>query len=102
MDSLDDLPIDENVNLQNKDAEILKRYFGDSDSDNDNEPILSYKIKILIFAIITFLILSNPIIKRIIRYMPFIGGGEIKYTIVSTMLFSFIMLFAIYGDEYLF
>ena len=99
MDSLDDLPIDENVELSDKNTEILKRYFGD---DIENESILSYKIKILIFSIVTFLILSNPIVKGVIRYTPIIGGGEIKYTIVSTMIFSVIMLTVIYGDEYSF
>jgi len=98
MDSLDDLPVDENVVLTRHDDDILEKYFG---TITESELSVSNELKILITSVVAFLILSNPIVKRLVKFSPFIGGGEVKYMVVSSVIFTIVMLLVLYGNEYI-
>lgn len=93
MDSLENLPVDENVQTSPAEMKALNRYFGNKKT---NKKVWS-EVKEVVIATVLFLVLSTPYFDTLLDYLPHTESPMVKLglkgLIYATLLYvSFIML----------
>ena len=100
MESLNELPIDdESKGLSQNDREIMHKYIGNTSkkfkkSDETSEGLWR-KIG---YAVLTFIILANPLNASLLSKIPYIGGNNItEFLFITVMFIIAIVVIQFYG-----
>jgi hypothetical protein len=98
MESLANIPLNENIKLSNQESDIMKEYFGDTDSvggnaSNDRETTLSWTdaLKASGYGVLLFAILANPWINNLLYKIPQISNNPIMAFCIKLFIFMFMM-----------
>ncbi len=93
MDSLDSLPVDEKIKLNDMQKSVMEKYIGAPAGEKDNS---TSKWKLVGYLTILFVLLSNSWTTSLFESAPYFGSSSIGVTALSMIVFailSFIMLY---------
>ena len=100
MDSIDDLPLDNNSSMSPDHKSTIEKYVGapgskDGKSSEGSRWTDSNKWKTIGFICLAFLAIANPIVQKMLDSAPYIGGNNYMVFGASLVIFAIIILLVI-------
>lgn len=89
MDELSHLPFPQNANMNDDEIQVMDTYF----SKNDSSELCNDTYKVMIIAIVLFALMSNSLIYRFFRKLPYFNEHSFMTLILKMAIFG-ILLFA--------
>lgn len=91
MDSLDTLPLEENEkDLAPQQQQLMDKYLGAPAGESGSKD--GEKWKYIGYAVIAFLLLSNPWVQDLLNKAPYLGGNNLKVLALTTVIFAVLMM----------
>lgn len=90
MDSLTNLPVDENDNTSPQEQVILSRYFGDEKETSTSSSSMNWKL--VGYTSLLFVLLANPWIDKLFEMIPYCGSTSYGVFGIKVLLFLFLLI----------
>lgn len=94
MDKLTDIPVVNETQPSQQEAEVMKKYFGDAEVTS-TKPSWASAFKLALYVCLLFLALSNPITDGIFCHLPYCGEGFATLMGMKLLIF-FVVFVAVY------